>query len=91
MIPAADFVETREKTLFRAFRTSKSALASDSAVLLIPAAEFVETREKETNFGPRNSFFRVSDLEKHSGIIFGCPVDSRGRVCRSVSTKRFSA
>ena len=42
---------------FRAFRTSKSVLASYLALLLIPAAEFVETREKKTNFAVRLFFF----------------------------------
>ena len=50
----AEFVETREKRFsrseirfFRAFRTSKSVLASYSAVLLIPAAEFAENAPKK--------------------------------------------
>ena len=84
MIPAGEFVETRDKTnlavrnsFFGAFRTL--SLASYSVVLLIPAAEPVETREKIQHHefcGAKFVVSRVSDLEKHFGIMLSrCAYD----------------
>ena len=89
MIPTAEFVEAREKRIsrsdfFRLIRTSKSVLACR------PFDSHGRVREK-TNFAIRNSFFsRFSDLKKRSGIIFGAPFDSRGRVCRNARKTNFA-